>query len=209
MSKTLLERHKEVSSDHYDLAIKSNIFQRYWHLKRFREVDKFIIPIFGSILDIGCHSALFTQRIKQKINAKKIYGIDISQQAVLRARQRIPEGYFQVADAQDLPFEDNVFDAVFCLEVLEHLDHPERVVSEIKRVLKKGGYGIILVPTDNLLFKLIWFLWNLKYRVWSHTHVHSFTDSKLEDLIEMNKLKITHSKTFNLGMLKLVKFLKP
>lgn len=208
MSKTLLERHEEVSSDHYDSAIQNNWLQKYWHWRRFSEVDKFITPVSGKVLDIGCHSGLLTQRIIKKTSSHEIHGIDLSPKAIEGAKKRITSGSFKVADAQDLPFGDNSFDAIFCLEVIEHVDEPEKVIAEIKRVLKKGGYGVILVPTDNLLFKLIWFLWNLKYKVWSHTHVQSFTNSKLEDLIKKNNLKITHSKTFNLGMLKLVRFSK-
>lgn len=206
--RSLQERHEDVPADHYDLAIRNNIFQKYWHLRRLAEVDKFVIAVGGNVLDVGCHSGLFTDRIIKKITPSGVYGIDVSPGAIKKARKRIPEGHFHVTDAQQLPFRDNFFDAVFCLEVLEHVDYPDKVLSEIKRVLKKGGYGIILVPTDNLLFKLIWFLWNLKYKVWTHTHVQSFTNTTLEDLIKKNGLKVIDSKTFHLGMLKLVKFLK-
>lgn len=207
--KSLQERHEDVPADHYDLAIKNNSFQRYWHFKRFSEVDRFITPVSGNVLDVGCHSGLFTNRILKKMKASKIYGIDVSSNAIERAKSRIPRGHFQVADAYSLPFQDGIFDAVFCLEVLEHVDFPEKVLSEIKRILKKGGYGVILVPTDTLLFRAIWFIWNLRYKVWTHTHVQSFTDSKLEDLIKEKELEINDSKTFHLGMLKLVKFSKP
>lgn len=208
-TKTLLELHEDVPADHYDLAIANNIFQNYWHLRRFTEVDKFVTATSGNVLDIGCHGGLFTSRLRKKIGSRKIYGIDISASAVKKAGERIPDGSFRIADAEDLPFKNKFFSAVFCLEVLEHVDHPEKVLSEIKRILSKGGYGIILVPTDNLLFRMIWFLWNLKYKVWTHTHVQSFTNSKLEDLIKEKGFKIINSKTFHLGMLKLVKFIKP
>lgn len=209
MTKTLLEFHEDVPADHYDLAIANNIFQKYWHLRRFTEVDKFVTAVEGKVLDIGCHGGLFTSRLRKRIGSGKIYGIDISANAIKKAGERIPGGSFRVADAEYLPFKNNFFNAVFCLEVLEHVDHPEEVLSEIKRVLKSGGYGIILVPTDNLLFRMTWFLWNLKYKVWTHTHVQSFTNSKLENLIKKNGFKIVSLKTFHLGMLKLVKFIKP
>lgn len=205
---TLLKIHEDVAADHYDRGIRSNLFQKYWHSRRFKEVNKIITPISGNILNIGCHSGLFTEKIIRKTSVKGVYGIDVSKSAIEKAKKRIPKGHFQVADAHKLPFTNNTFNAVFCLEVLEHVDYPDQVILEIKRVLKKGGYGVILVPTDTLLFKLIWFLWNLKYKVWFHTHVQSFTNSKLEDLITKNGLKVTKLKIFNLGMLKLVKFSK-
>ena len=45
-----------------------------------------------------------------------------------------------------LPFKDNIFDAVISEAVLEHVHSPNRVVSEIYRVLKPGGYICVAVP---------------------------------------------------------------
>ncbi len=51
-----------------------------------------------------------------------------------------------IADGHLLPFKDNAFDAVISEAVLEHVYSPTRVVSEIHRVLKPGGYICIAVP---------------------------------------------------------------
>lgn len=51
-----------------------------------------------------------------------------------------------IADGHLLPFKDNAFDAVISEAVLEHVHSPSRVVSEIYRVLKPGGYICIAVP---------------------------------------------------------------
>ena len=51
-----------------------------------------------------------------------------------------------VADVARLPFRDECVDMVICESVLEHIAKPERVVSEITRVLKKGGYIYVSVP---------------------------------------------------------------
>lgn len=50
------------------------------------------------------------------------------------------------ADAQNLPFSDNTFDLILCLDVLEHIKEDDRVVLEIFRVLKPGGKLILSVP---------------------------------------------------------------
>ncbi len=52
------------------------------------------------------------------------------------------------ADICDLPFEDNSFDLVFCNHVLEHIPDDKKAMSELHRVLKKGGTGIFQVPQD-------------------------------------------------------------
>ena len=46
----------------------------------------------------------------------------------------------------DLPFEDGVFDLVICSEVLEHVVHHRSAVSEVVRVLKRGGHLVVSVP---------------------------------------------------------------
>ena len=51
-----------------------------------------------------------------------------------------------LADAQNLPFEDNYFDCVFCNAVLEHVEKPWMVSGEIQRVLKSGGIACIQSP---------------------------------------------------------------
>lgn len=51
-----------------------------------------------------------------------------------------------VADATCLPFKDNSVDAVICESLLEHVPDPGRVVGEIKRVLKPGGFFYLTIP---------------------------------------------------------------
>ncbi len=206
--KRLLEIHEDVAADHYDRGIKRNLFQRYWHWRRFSEVLKVVKSVKGPILDLGCHSGNFTQAILTKIGSKQVYGVDISPVAIKLISKRIPDGHFLVADAAKLPYQNNFFEAVFCLEMLEHVDDPIGVFQEIKRVLKKGGYGVILVPTDNKLFKLVWFLWTMYYSVWRHAHVQSFQNNDLEEFVKDQGFRIEKVKRFNSGMLKLVVFRK-
>ncbi|TSC63540.1 MAG: putative methyltransferase [Microgenomates group bacterium Gr01-1014_93] len=204
MVKTLIKIHEDVPADHYDKGIKNNLFQKYWHWRRFREVLKMVNSVDGPILDIGCHSGTFTEKILKKIGTREVYGIDISESAIKKISKRIPYGHFEVADAASLPFKNDFFDLAVCLEVLEHVDNPQKVISEIKRVLKKDGKVVMLVPADNKLFKIVWFVWTLYYPVWRHAHVQSFSGQGLEDLIKSAGLKIKYIKTFNLGMLKFV-----
>lgn len=57
------------------------------------------------------------------------------------------------ADICDLPFNDNVFDVVFCNHVLEHIEDDTKAMSELYRVLKPGGLGIFQIPQDLSLAK--------------------------------------------------------
>lgn len=57
------------------------------------------------------------------------------------------------ADLLDLPFENESFDIVFCNHVLEHIEDDRKAMSELYRVMKKGGWGIFQVPMKNSLKK--------------------------------------------------------
>lgn len=57
------------------------------------------------------------------------------------------------ADIVDLPFEDNTFDVIICNHVLEHIVDDRKAISELYRVMKSGGWGIVQVPMKNSLEK--------------------------------------------------------
>jgi SAM-dependent methyltransferase len=55
---------------------------------------------------------------------------------------------FQVADVQNLPFEDNTFDRTISTCLLHHLDNPKKALEEMRRVTSQNGLISILVPCD-------------------------------------------------------------
>jgi SAM-dependent methyltransferase len=56
-------------------------------------------------------------------------------------------GILAFRNAGDMPIEDESYDLVLCTQVLEHCNHPDRIVNECHRVLKKGGTFIVTVPS--------------------------------------------------------------
>lgn len=211
-SKTAAELHENVPPDWYFSSIKRNPFQRFWHESRFKEVAKFIDPVpGGKILDIGSADGMFTKVILDKSDAEKIVGIDVLKKSVDWANKhwkRQGKMHFQLGDAHKLKFKAGTFDAVFALEVMEHVFKPQEVFKEIKRVLKRKGYVIILVPSDNFLFKIIWwFVTNFWWaRIWQDCHVQSFSSKHtLAHELEKAGFEIEIDDRFLLGMLNLVK----
>ncbi len=176
-------------------------------MRRIVEIRKFSKPT-GRILDIGCHAGFLTKAIIQGYPKIDLFGIDVSHQAIAKAKKRIPSGHFRVANALRLPYKSNFFTNIYCIEMLEHTEKPENVLCEIKRVLKKNGEAVILVPNDSLLFKTIWKLWNMIYPVWKDAHVQSFNEKSLKKILRTAGLKTTQTKKFNLNMLLLVKAVK-
>ena len=65
-------------------------------------------------LDVGCGSVESSVLAKER--GTEVHGIDIAEGLLSFAIQRVPEGIFQVADIENLPYEDNMFDVIFCCE---------------------------------------------------------------------------------------------
>ena len=210
--KSASKLHKNVPPDRYWRSIKENVFQKYWHGCRFEEVGKLVESSGGTILDIGSADGVFTNEILKKSNAKQIIGIDVLKSSVDWANKhwKDPRLKFIVADAHNLPFRAGSFDAVFALEVLEHVFEPMEVFREVKRVLKKEGYGVFLVPSDNFLFKnIVWPVWTkFRGKIWVDTHIQTYNNDFLRKMVEQIGFKVEQNKKFILGMLNVVKVRK-
>lgn len=212
LDKSAAELHRDVPPDWYFRSIRENFLQRYWHKRRFEEIGSMIETVSGSVLDIGSADGVFTKVILNKSKAKKIIGIDVLESSVDWAKKHWVKNKkmkFMVADAHELPFDVNTFDAAFSLEVLEHVFDPVKVLNEVKRVLKTGGYAIFLVPSDSTMFKIVWFLWGLwRGKIWKDTHIHTYKNNYLLTINEKAGLDIVEDKKFMLGMLHAVKVRK-
>jgi len=209
ISKTV-NRHDHVPPGYYQKAIKTNPLQAFWHGRRFQEISKIIEPVNGNVLDIGSCDGTFSQVIIEKTKANKLIGIDVVSSLVKYAQKRFKGDNrfeFLVANGETLPFKDNQFKAVFCLEALEHIDNPRNVIQESFRVTKSGGYLIILIPTDSLLFKILWWIvlhtWG---KHWQETHVNSFQQTgSLSKLLTSAGYRIELDNKFLWNMLEVVK----
>ena len=97
------------------------------------------------VLDVGCGAGVTPCYIAKKYGCR-VVGVDISERMVERSRERANREKvadrveFRVADAQDLPFEDALFDAVFTESVTSFPEDKQKAVNEYVRVTKPGGY---------------------------------------------------------------------
>ncbi|CAN5763874.1 hypothetical protein BH23CHL2_BH23CHL2_01580 [soil metagenome] len=73
---------------------------------------------------------------------------DLSRRAVEEAIGLGGGPAYSMFDAEDLPFDDCIFDSVVFFDLLEHLPHPERFISECSRVLRVGGVLHFFVPLE-------------------------------------------------------------
>jgi methionine biosynthesis protein MetW len=112
-----------------------------------RLVRRFLHP-GDRCLDVGCGDGRAGGLGLQPYQVDYV-GVDISETAVQAARARGLQA-MRIDDSSSLPFADDSFDAVICLEVLEHLLTPKATVVEMKRVLKPGG--VLIATTPNVAY---------------------------------------------------------
>jgi len=211
ISRALLEnKHHRVPPDYYDTGIQTNVFQRYWHTRRFDVVCEMIGSINGRLLDIGCHGGTFTSQIIQRTGPTEVVGIDIIRESVKYAAIQLPGAQFVCANGLALPFQDAHFDVITCLEALEHVESPGQVLLESRRCLRGNGDLLVLVPSENWLFRFIWYFWTkFKGRVWDGVHIQQFKHQTLDILLEETGFQIVQRRAFLLGMLIAIKARKP
>ncbi|MCK5283040.1 MAG: 3-demethylubiquinone-9 3-O-methyltransferase [Nanoarchaeota archaeon] len=104
------------------------------------------------ILDLGCGGGLLSEEFAK--GGAKVTGIDISENSLKIAETHASKNNLIIAYkkgyAENIPVNDNTFDAVICADCLEHVDNLEKVISEISRVLKNNG--IFCYDTINRTF---------------------------------------------------------
>jgi SAM-dependent methyltransferase len=93
------------------------------------------------VLDLGAGAGIISQMNFRGL-CTRICGVDLDPRVV--TNPMLDEG--RVADAGKIPYEDAAFDLVFADNVLEHLEDPRQVFSEIARVLKPGGHFLFKTP---------------------------------------------------------------
>lgn len=123
------------------------------------------------ITEIGCGVGRMIGDIAQKYADSQCYGLDFSYQMLRQARDYWIQGKpleldlatrgfstvklsgkklsnldFALAKAEKLPFENGVLDVIYSSFLIDRVDAPKRVLSEMCRVLKKGGVMILATP---------------------------------------------------------------
>jgi ubiquinone/menaquinone biosynthesis C-methylase UbiE len=127
--------------DFYDQNI-DEYYQKTLTLQDKFWLDKFVayLPKGSRILDIGCafgrDAKFFTD------NGFDTTGIDLSENMVKKAKDFSPSSKFYVMDMQNLDFDNQSFDGIWCSAALLHLNKNDATLAlkEIKRVLKKDGF---------------------------------------------------------------------
>lgn len=110
----------------------------------------------GKLLEIGCgngFNSCILSKFANSVIATDLYGQDLKSHSVgmntakeLIARLAIKNCELVSCSGEELPFKDGVFDTVFSMYTLEHIPDRKKMIADVRRVLKKGGLFIVIVP---------------------------------------------------------------
>ena len=165
----------------------SRITRKYWNY-RDRQVFAFIKPEYKRIIDIGCGEGLTLEKVIRNFPNRMVLGVDLSAENITICREHgLPVIHSSI---YGLSLENSSFDCCIFLEVIEHLDEPERAIAEIHRLLRSGGRVIILFPND-LLFMIARLLtFKFKEAFYDPGHVRQWTPKGLAKLLIDSGFKI-------------------
>lgn len=183
MSKTIWDRFAPV----YSLAMKSqkNIYDYMYKHIGDAAAGKVV-------LELATGPGLIANHIADK--ASKVVATDFSPEMINQAKKNgtADNVVFEIADASDLSYADKSFDIVVIANALHVIPNPEKVLSEIDRVLKNGG--LLICPTyihrsaekkENLWAKLL--------KALGVSFAHQWTAEEFAAFIQSNGWKINKS----------------
>lgn len=140
-------------------------------------------------LDLGCGDGKITNYLFGKVFD---YGLDIDEVGDVKiARKNKIYKKILIEDATKISLKDNSLNFIFSNSVIEHIPDIDKVLGEVSRTMKKNGYFLMSVPTDN--FKKNLFFSNPIYSYFRNkmlNHHHLYNHKKWEKLLKKNNLKI-------------------
>ncbi len=168
MNRNFYKNYFEIEQNHWLMRVRRTIAEDV--LKKYLSTEHKKFKIF----DFGCGSGIFVNELRSL--GYDASGADVSEEAVnfghLRGVKNI-----KVQDSHKFDSVDNQFDAVFGMNVLEHLEDESWAIREIYRVLKPGGIFVAMVPA-------YMFLWGVQDEV-AH-HYRRYTLGDLKKIVKTN-----------------------
>ena len=154
------------------------------------------------VLDVGCGGGFLSEELS-KIGLN-VTGVDPSSESIRVAREHaINSGLdieYRESYGEKLPFDDGIFDMVFCCDVLEHVSDVNKVISEIARVLKRGGLFFFDTINRTMISKvtIIYFMQKCRFTSFCESDMHVWDmfikPDELESILSRNNISLNDTK---------------
>ncbi len=177
----------------------------------------------GTLLDIGTATGDVILRAFEQNKIKKAFGLDLSKKMLNIAKNKLKDkpAYLAIGSAEELPFKNEVFDNVSMSLVFRHINHKEKMLSEIHRVISNGGRLLILdtakfigmdffAKSSKTILRPIGvsIFGNKNWDFFIHSLENSLSPEQMSSLCEAHGFRLLETKTFVFGMVGLLVFEK-
>src|SRR6267142_2238496 len=156
----------------------------------------------GRAMDIGCGTGEVSALLVE--HGFRVTGIDVDEQSVRAARQRVLAADFVRLDALAEPLGADNVDVVTACEVLEHfdLDQQRTLLEKIRNILRPGGHLLLSTPNRRSLMSLVGsVVYPLRGRRWDYgdeTHRHVHSAASLHSLLRSTAFEVRRQRGFQL-----------
>jgi len=135
-------------SGSYDRCILQWLLFRPSHRAMIRRIAAVAGDRPTRVLDVGCGTGVFAERICQAVPSARVWGVDLSADMLGQGKGRWRRQAGRIrpvqGDSERLPFADGSFDFVACANSFHHYPRQDRAVAEMHRVLRPGGRLLLI-----------------------------------------------------------------
>lgn len=163
----------------------ANKYDRRYDGISFHGIEQVLLTFTGSnsnnrVLDVGCGTGHWLHILES--HGLQVAGMDSSQEMLQQARTHVKSGDLKHGYANKIPWENNAFNRLFCINALHHFEEKSQFISEAFRVLNPKG-GLLVVGLDPHKARDQWFVYDYFHDTLKHDLQRYMSTSTLERLM--------------------------
>lgn len=169
-----------ITTTNFEKHTSKNPLKKFF-FKRFEDdLISLVAPLNPKkILDAGCGEGFTLSRFYELKIGEELEGVDFSSDAIEIGKGLYPYLNIKLGDIYNLPYKNDSFELVTCMEVLEHLENPVQALKEVERVSSK--YVLLTVPNEPLFTIFNYTRWGKDIG-----HINKWSSSAFKKLITHN-----------------------
>lgn len=206
IKKLTTEEKKKTVIDDYDDIAQEYTEEFFEDTSDNKYIDKFLYSLEGTkILDVGCGNGKDCKYISEK--GFDINGIDLSVGMLKIAKEKVPNGKFEIMDIADITYSEDSYDGIISNCSLFHIPSEElpKTLESFRRILKPNGKLLLILQEGNGETMI-----EEPYRPGVHIYMNYFSINQIQSLLQEHVFKIDYSgreespNEFELGTGKLI-----
>ena len=166
-------------------------FHKWW-------LNKLDLADDSKVLDVGCGTGWASRMVAKMVTNGEVVGVDFVEDMIAGAKLRVSRDSsydynnlrFEVADVTAIPYPDDYFDCLICVESFSWYPNPAAALREMKRVLKPEGKLYVADAADSRSLRLILKVWKLfvpgldKWNIYSESQFKKFIKAEFADVYQ-------------------------